>query len=77
MGNPQKRAQKPIAEVEKGTPKNIHGQGSGDSQQHQRGGSGSEGGFAEEESHGPHHDLSTRGGGTGKRDTKEEKTKNP
>jgi len=49
MGNPQKRAQEPIAEVEKGTPKNIHGQGSGDSQQHQRGGSGSEGGFAEEE----------------------------
>jgi hypothetical protein len=76
MRNPKKHARKPIAEVDKGAPKNIHGQGSGDSQQYQRGGSGSEGGFAEEESHGPHDDLSPRGGGIGKRETKQEKTKN-
>jgi hypothetical protein len=49
MRKAPRRARKPIAEVDKGAPKSIHGQGSGDSQQYQRGGSGSEGGFAEEE----------------------------
>lgn len=36
---------------------------------HQRGGSGSEGGFPNEESYGSEGDLSPRGGGTGQRET--------
>lgn len=71
MRDNKKAERKPRAEVSKGVPKNIHGQGSGDSQQYQRGGSGSEGGFAQEESHGPERDLSKRGGGTGVRETEQ------
>jgi hypothetical protein len=67
----KKAERKPPAEVAKGEQKNIHGQGSGDSQQYQRGGSSSEGGFAEEESHGPDRDLTKRGGGTGARETEQ------
>ncbi len=69
MADEKKIERKPLAETSKGEPKDIHGQGTGTPEQHQRGGSGSEGGFATEESHGHTGDLTSRGGGTGARET--------
>ena len=69
MADEKKSERKPLAETSKGEPKDIHGQGTGGTEQHQRGGSGSEGGFATEESHGSVEDLTSRGGGTGARET--------
>ncbi len=70
MPKEKNTTRKPLAEISKETPKNIPGQGTGDSEQYQRGGSGSEGGFAHEESHGPDPEQPTGGSGAGGRETK-------
>lgn len=59
----------PEVERKKPAPPGVAGQGSGEHEQYQRGGSGSEGGSADEESHGSEHGLTERGGGTGIRET--------
>ena len=68
MADDNNPKRKPLAETAKGEPKDIHAQGTGATEQYQRGGSGSEGGFATDESHGHVDDLSSRGGGTGERE---------
>jgi hypothetical protein len=71
MADEKNVERKPEAETSKGEPKDIHGQGTGGTEQYQRGGSGSEGGFATEASHGHTGDLTSRGGGTGARETEQ------